>query len=272
MEGAIFTKAEVLRRFSEMVLVRAYTDALTKISEEQRAYQIERFQTAALPFYAIIDPRDNTVLATFASMTSNVAKYLAFLDKGIDSYNDKTPLVKDSDPDAETDAGAFQERADGGVALPSKISLSLAPTGKKIDFELPTLEERGKAFSLSSKRGQWIFVNFWATWCVPCLKELNEDIPAALREAPNVQLVTVAFDGEETRQTALKILAEAKLPRHIALLGGADFEKAKLEGAFSVSTSLPQSFLIHPAGHIAWLHRGSITRDTLIRLFKLTSR
>src|SRR5262249_25413637 len=34
------------------------------------------------------------------------------------------------------------------------------------DFELKTLQ--GSSVKLSSLRGQWVFLNFWATWCPPC--------------------------------------------------------------------------------------------------------
>ena len=38
------------------------------------------------------------------------------------------------------------------------------------DFTLKDLE--GKTWTLSELKGQVVFINFWATWCPPCLKEL----------------------------------------------------------------------------------------------------
>jgi len=32
----------------------------------------------------------------------------------------------------------------------------------------------GESFDLAAHRGQWVIVNWWATWCVPCIKELPE--------------------------------------------------------------------------------------------------
>ncbi|MDD5308755.1 MAG: cytochrome c biogenesis protein CcdA [Deltaproteobacteria bacterium] len=86
MEGSVFPKPEVRSRLERMVRVTAYTDGSYEASSQQRDYQVRRFDTAALPFYAILDPRDGSVLATFASMTNDAREYVAFLDKGLAAF------------------------------------------------------------------------------------------------------------------------------------------------------------------------------------------
>jgi thiol:disulfide interchange protein len=86
MEGSVFPRPEVRARLERMVRVTAYTDGDYETSSRQREYQVRRFDTAALPFYAIIDPRDDAVLATFASMTNDADEYVAFLDKGLAAF------------------------------------------------------------------------------------------------------------------------------------------------------------------------------------------
>ena len=81
MEANIFTKQEVLNRFEEMILVRLYTDGGENYREKQQ-YEIDRFGTAALPYYVILNPYDE-VIVTFPGLTRNLDDFVEFLDKGI---------------------------------------------------------------------------------------------------------------------------------------------------------------------------------------------
>lgn len=81
MESNIFTKEEVKKRFQHYVLVRLYTDGGNNYREKQQ-YEIDRFGTAALPYYIILSPEDD-VLGKFPGMTRNLDEFLDFLDKGI---------------------------------------------------------------------------------------------------------------------------------------------------------------------------------------------
>jgi thiol:disulfide interchange protein len=86
MEGSVFPKPSVRERLEKMVLVSAYTDCEQAACEKQRALQVSRFNTAALPFYAIIDPRDDRVLATHPDMSKSLTAYVAFLDSGLAAF------------------------------------------------------------------------------------------------------------------------------------------------------------------------------------------
>jgi len=81
METNIFTLQEVEDRFNEMILVHLYTDGGENHKEYLR-YEIERFGTAALPYYVILSPHDE-VLATFPGLTRDVNEFLDFIDKGL---------------------------------------------------------------------------------------------------------------------------------------------------------------------------------------------
>ena len=81
METNIFTLSEVKSRFNEFNLVSLYTDGGNNYREKQQ-YEIDRFGTAALPYYVILSPEDE-VLATFPGLTRDKNKFLNFLDKGL---------------------------------------------------------------------------------------------------------------------------------------------------------------------------------------------
>ena len=60
--------------------------------------------------------------------------------------------------------------------LPAAVLLAMLLAGsasaESVDFTLPDLQ--GEPHSLSDYRGKWVVVNYWATWCPPCLDEIPE--------------------------------------------------------------------------------------------------
>ncbi len=81
METNIFSINSVEELMSEYVLVSLYTDAGEGYLEK-REYQINRFETAALPYYVILDNNDK-VLSEFPGLTRNVEEFKDFLKTGL---------------------------------------------------------------------------------------------------------------------------------------------------------------------------------------------
>lgn len=84
MEANVFTDERVKQRFEKFVLVQLYTDAGENYREKQQ-YEIERFGTAALPYYVILSPEDD-VIAEYPGLTRNIDEFVRFLDKGLKYY------------------------------------------------------------------------------------------------------------------------------------------------------------------------------------------
>ena len=83
METNIFSINSVEEIMSEYVLVSLYTDAGEGYLEK-REYQINRFETAALPYYVILDNNDK-VLSEFPGLTRNVEEFKDFLKTGLNN-------------------------------------------------------------------------------------------------------------------------------------------------------------------------------------------
>jgi len=83
METNIFSINSVEDLMSEYVLVSLYTDAGEDYLEK-REYQINRFETAALPYYVILDSNDK-VLSEFPGLTRNVEEFKDFLKTGLNN-------------------------------------------------------------------------------------------------------------------------------------------------------------------------------------------
>ena len=78
MKANMFTEPEVDELIRDFVLVELYTDGLDEASERHQAYQVERFRSSSIPFYALIRP-DGSVAATFSGQTRDVQEFREFL-------------------------------------------------------------------------------------------------------------------------------------------------------------------------------------------------
>jgi len=81
MKANLFPKPEIAAVLKDFVLVDLYTDGTDAASEENQKLQDTRFQTVAIPYYALMDA-DEKVVATFPGSTRDAKEFLAFLKKG----------------------------------------------------------------------------------------------------------------------------------------------------------------------------------------------
>jgi thiol:disulfide interchange protein len=81
MKANMFTRPEIARAMSGFVLVELYTDGADAASEENQRLQESRFQTVAIPYYAILNGDGQTV-ASFPGLTRNPEEFLKFLHEG----------------------------------------------------------------------------------------------------------------------------------------------------------------------------------------------
>lgn len=120
-------------------------------------------------------------------------------------------------------------------------------------FELEDIA--GKKHRLADYQGRWVVVNFWATWCVPCIQEIPE-IAEFQRENPRVVVIGVAMDGEDAAR--VKRFA-AKVGHDYALvLSGPAVEKQLGE-----PRALPTTRVYDPSGKAVYDRVGRVTRKSL---------
>jgi peroxiredoxin len=125
------------------------------------------------------------------------------------------------------------------VGAPSKAVGQMAP-----DFEFQPLD--GKSQRLSDLRGQPVIVNFFATWCGPCMMELPELDRKIARPFANRGLVVIAVGVDRSAND----VAEFKKSNDYSFLVATD-PKSKVFSEFTSQESIPQTFLIKPDGSIA---------------------
>ncbi|GLQ92215.1 TlpA family protein disulfide reductase [Dyella acidisoli] len=114
----------------------------------------------------------------------------------------------------------------------------------------------GKPYDLAAQRGHWVIVNFWATWCVPCIKELP-GISQFVKAHPNVSAIGVAY--EDTDPSDIR----AFLDKHPVSFPVAQVTMDKPLTDFDEPRGLPTTYLIGPDGKVAKHFMGPITPAVL---------
>ena len=122
------------------------------------------------------------------------------------------------------------------------------------DAPLERLDGSGEA-QLADFRGDWVLVNFWASWCDPCRTES----PAIERYAQRHrdELTVVGINTEDLSEDALAFVDEYDLSWE--MLRDNEGER---KDAFAIY-ALPETFLIDPEGRLALIRRGTVDREYL---------
>ncbi|SEJ10166.1 TlpA family protein disulfide reductase [Frateuria terrea] len=114
----------------------------------------------------------------------------------------------------------------------------------------------GKPFDLAAQRGHWVIVNFWATWCVPCIKEMP-DISRFVSSHADVRAVGLAYEDSD------KADIQAFLAKHPVSYPIAQVTMDDAPKDFDEPRGLPTTYLIAPDGHVAKRFVGPVTGQSL---------
>jgi thiol-disulfide isomerase/thioredoxin len=117
----------------------------------------------------------------------------------------------------------------------------------------------GQPFDLAAQRGHWVIVNFWATWCVPCIKEMP-DISHFVATHKNVRAIGLAYEDSEPADI------KAFLAKHPVIYPIAQVTLDKPLKDFDEPRGLPTTYLISPDGTVAKPIVGPVTEASLTAL------
>lgn len=141
------------------------------------------------------------------------------------------------------------------IVLSSLLACGQQASSEAIDFDREDVN--GKTIKLSDYRGQWVIINFWASWCGPCIKEIPELLNY---QADHPEVVILGVNFEELDHSALvKAIEEFNISYPVIAVREAHpplvpFEPIK---------GLPSTFFVTPKGEYIASHVGPVTAEMI---------
>lgn len=125
-----------------------------------------------------------------------------------------------------------------------------SPTLAGIDFELEGLD--GQPYRLTDYRGDWVVVNYWATWCAPCRKEIP-DLSQLHDSRSDITVLGLAFE-DTSIEDFVRFLEQFPASYPILLVDVYDPPEA-----LGAPRALPTTYLVNADGEMVHTWIGPVT-------------
>ncbi|MGH8144961.1 MAG: TlpA family protein disulfide reductase [Rhodanobacteraceae bacterium] len=131
-----------------------------------------------------------------------------------------------------------------GLLLMALAGTAAAQAATVVRPKLAVQTLAGRTFKLSAERGKWVIVNFWATWCSPCIAEMPA-ISKFVATHKNVTAIGLAWD-QSPRSDVLQFAHKHPIAYPLAQVA-----TDHPPGGFPAPQGLPTTYLIAPDGRVA---------------------
>lgn len=135
--------------------------------------------------------------------------------------------------------------------------------GRAPDFSITTFD--GEEYNLADMRGQVVVLNFWASWCVPCIEEAPE-LEATWQAYKDQGVMFLGIDYLDAEAKGLAFLAE----NGVTYPNGPDLRQ-KISDDYHI-TGVPETFVIDPEGNVTFHAALPINQSTLSREIEKAKR
>lgn len=151
------------------------------------------------------------------------------------------------------------------LVIPLIVFLAIASDSEKPGLEVGTVAPSisgvtlsGQSESLSQilSENQWVVVNFFASWCPPCIVEHREFIKLKSESPYPVEVISILFNESEQKGRDFFNLHGGDWPAFVN-------DTSRLAVNYAI-LSVPETYLITPAGFIASHWRGAVTAEGIL--------
>lgn len=217
-------------------------------------------------------------IMTFTGWMNNISSYLNKYTAQLQDDSGEKP--KDTTIVDTPSAGDDDEGATAPTSVPTETPDSESTSGSSSDkktaaFDFTLTDQDGNLHTLSDYQGKVVFLNFWATWCPPCRKEMP-DIQALYEEygvnEEDVIFLTIANpksdeypnNSDVTKEEVLQFVEENGYTFPVLFDETGDVLRDYRISAF------PTTFLIDKEGYIFGYAPGQISKEIMVNAIKQT--
>ena len=136
-------------------------------------------------------------------------------------------------------------------------TMSFAQNRTLPSVEVKTLDGGNINIQEIENSGKPMVISFWATWCKPCKKELNNiaEVYEDWQEETGVKLIAISIDDTRSMSKVMPYVNASDWDYEVYLDPNRDLARA-----MGVST-VPHTFLLNGANKIVWQHKGYVDGD-----------
>ena len=217
--------------------------------------------TLKAPAGGCADDRPDSEAGRRTAAKAARAAALAVLCAALAWYNFLDPGIR------KNDAAPAQETAVSEAGSPAAVDWSSdAPLGFEAGQQLPDFSIAcldGSVFHLHEMRGKPVFINLWATYCGPCVKELPYF--AALYREHRGDIAMLALHSDIVVDEPAEYLAE--FGKDWTMPFAVEDEDETIWDLVGGTAAMPQTIVLNRHGEVVYNQRGSITSEMLEELY-----
>jgi thiol-disulfide isomerase/thioredoxin len=141
-------------------------------------------------------------------------------------------------------------------SLPTLLLLLVLPCAVQA-VDMPLVAVDGSKHNLNQYQGKWLVVNYWATWCPPCIVEMPE-LQSFHDEHADKDAMVIGINAELISRNRLQTFLEDYFISYPIFIS-----KPGQQSELGLIPGLPTTFMVTPQGKVVARQVGTVTQDML---------